>query len=186
MSAHFVQLLLVSRSGTTPTSPSGVNLSLYSGSLVQVNWTNAHGGTKQSKVYRKTHSGGTWTLLTPTPVEEEIDFYQTGESAASNYIYGVSTYDPANGLESGIRTAIDLAPDPPTDVSQYTYSGTKIGLEWTNTEAMSIRCYRNGTLSVTKPAGTTAWDSGYTSGELEVAHYNSSTGQESTRVGPTS
>lgn len=185
MSVQFVEMLMMSQAASAPSTPTGVSLSTYSGSLVQVNWTNAHSGTKQTKVYRKLLRSG-WTLLTPTPLAAGVDEYETGDSAASGYTYGVSTYDPVTGLESSVRTATDLPPDPPTDVEQYVYSGTKIGLEWVNAESLPVRCYRNSVLATTKPAGTTAWDSGYTSGELEVAHYNSSTGQESTRVGPLS
>lgn len=180
MSAWFVQLLLASRVGTPPDPPTYPNLTTYGASLVRVNWTNANGGTKPTRVYRALHGG--WTLI-DTAVAGATSS-DTGDAAASNYTYGVSHYDSVTGLESAIRTATDLPPDPPIDVTQYTYSGTKIGLEWVNAESLPVRCYRNGVLVTTKTAGTTAWDSGYTSGSLAVSHYNSTTGQESDKIGP--
>lgn len=183
MSAHFVQLLIASQSATAPNPPTSPNLSSYGASLVQVNWTNANGGTKQTRVYRKFGGAHDSWVLRDT-VAAGVATYQTGDSAASNSVYGVSHFDPTTGLESAISTAADLPPEPPADVTQYTYSGTKIGLEWTNTESLPVRCYRNGVLVSTKLAGTTAWDSGYTSGSLAVSHYNSSTGQESELAGP--
>jgi len=176
MSVMLVELLQASSSGTPPAAPTSPALSEYGASLVQVNWTDTSGGTKQTRVYRRLHAGG-WTLVHNVPAGTV--FYQTGDSAASGYTYGVSTYDATTGLESSIATAEDLPPNAPTGVTAYTYSGTKKGVSWTNTESLPVRCYRNSVLVTTQPTGTTAWDSGYTSGLLGVSHYNSSTGQES-------
>lgn len=181
MSAAFVQLLAATSSGATPAPPTAANLTTYGGSLVQVNWTNANSGTKQTRVYRKTRAGG-WSLRT-TAAAGAIN-YATGDSSANNYIYGVSHFDPATGLESEILSATDLPPNPPTGVTAYTYSGTKLGVSWTNAESLPVRCYRNGGLVITQPTGTAAWDSGYTSGTLGVSHYDSTTGQESSIVTP--
>lgn len=180
MIAEFVVVMAVSKNAAAPpSSPTGASLATYGASLVQVNWTNGNSGTKQTRIYRSSFHGS-WVFR--ATVAAGAASYQTADSAASNYTYGVSHYDPVTGLESAIRTAVDLPPDPPTNFSTYTY-GTKIGCQWTNTESMEIRCYRNGVFSSTKPAGTTSWDSGYTSGTLSVTHYNSSTGQESDFAG---
>lgn len=178
MSAYFIQLLMASSNGAPPDPPEDVVASIYSTSLVQVNWSDTSGGTLQTRVYRR--SGG-WTLLATAAVG--VESYHTGDSAASGYRYGVSTFDPVSGLESSIVLASDLAPTAPTNPTPYTYAGTKKGISWTNSEALPVRCYRNSGLVTTKATGETAWDSGYTSGVLEVSHYNPSTGQESERVG---
>lgn len=182
MNGAFVALLMASAQDTAPDPPTTVSLTTYSASLVRVSWANANGGTKQSRVYRKTKSNGAWSLR--DTVAAGVTSYDTGDSAASNYFYGMSHFDPTTGFESAVVTAEDLTPSAPTGVSQYTYSVTKLGLEWTNTESMPVRCYRNSVLVTTKATGETTWNSGYTSGTLEVSHYNSTTGQESEKVGP--
>lgn len=178
---QFVELMLMAAQ-TVPAldPPTAVNLTTYGGSLVQVNWTNANGGTKKTRIYRTTYSGGTWTLL--TTLDAGVTSYQTGDSAASNYVYGAAHYDAVTGQETYAVEAADLPPSPPTGVTGYIYSGTKKGVEWVNAEDMAVRCYRNGVLVTTKTAGATAWDSGFTSGILGVSHYNSTTGQESAVV----
>lgn len=182
MNALFIELLAATQVGVTPDAPTAANLTTYGASLVQVNWTNANGGTKQTRVYRRFHAGA-WSLQHTVVAGTEL--YQTVDSAASGYSYGVSHYDSLTGLESSIRAATALPPDAPIFVEIYNYGPglAKIGIEWENTESLPIRCYRNGVLVTTKSAGETMWDSGYTSGSLAVAHYDSSTGQESERVG---
>jgi hypothetical protein len=185
MIGDFVGLMMVSEDAApaAPDRPTAASLSTYGASLVQVDWTEDADAAAQgwkTRVYRKS-SPSTYILL--ATLDQGTTSYQTGHSAASNYTYVVAHYDTDTGLESTYRTATDLPPSEPINVTTYTYSGTKIGVEWTNTESMSIRCYRNNVLQTTKPAGTTNWDTGQTSGSFAVSHYNSSTGQESEKVG---
>lgn len=182
MSAHFVLMLAASQPGVTPNPPEEPSIGYYGASLVQVNWENANGGTKYTRVYR---SSGGWSLL--NTLAPGVGSYATGDSAASGYTYGVSHYDPATGLESAIVRAgtATATPNSPTSPATFHYGPglTKIGIGWVNAESLPVRCYRNSVLITTQIVGATAWESGYTSGVLEVSHYNPATGQESAKVG---
>lgn len=66
---------------------------------------------------------------------------------------------------------------PPSNVSRYTYAGSKIGLTWTTGEPTAqTRIYRRPnvgsawTLIQTVAAGVTDSPTGYTSGQFAVAH----------------
>jgi hypothetical protein len=186
MIGEVVGMMAVSKvSATAPSAPTAANESVYGASLVQVNWTE-HGSAAaqgwKTRVYRKV-SFSSYTLL--ATVDQGVGLYQTGHSAASGYSYAVAHYDPVTGMESIYRTVTDLPPDEPTGVTQYTYSGTKIGVEW-NSHAYHTRCYKlvsgSYVLQTTKNPGTTNWDTGQTSGSFAVSAYNSSTGQESDKV----
>lgn len=88
---------------------------------------------------------------------------------------------------AGLLVGEYTAPDPedpcadfpsflnaPSNVSTYTYAGSKIGITLTVTETLAqVRLYRNGSLAATYPANTNNIETGFTSGTLEVSHYRS-------------
>jgi hypothetical protein len=182
MIGEVVGMMAVSKvSATPPDRPTAANESVYSGSLVQVNWTedgDAAANGWKTRVYR--YTGGNYVLL--ATVDQGVGFYQTGLSSATNYVFYVAHYDPDTGLESSYRSVTDLPPNEPTGVTTYTYSGTKIGVEW-NSHSNYTRCYKlvsgSYVLQTTKNPGVTNWDTGQTSGSFGVSAYNSSSGQES-------
>jgi hypothetical protein len=182
MIADFVGLLMASASVSAPAQPSAASLSIYSGSLVQVDWTNGD-ATKQTRVYRRIGAGA-WSLR--ATIAAATVLYQTGDNQAGGYTYGVAHYDPTTGLESAILTATQLPPDDPTGVTTTLYSISKIQVEWDVNATYSTRVYRfeSGVwaLKTTAAPGDDSWPSGYTSGSFAVSHYNSSTGQESNLV----
>lgn len=182
MIADFVGLLMASASVSAPAQPSAASLSIYSGSLVQVDWTNGD-ATKQTRVYRRVGAGA-WSLR--ATIAAGTALYQTGDNQAGGYTYGVSHYDPTTGLESAIRTATQLPPDAPTGATTSLYAVSKIQVEWDANATYSTRIYRvEGGIQVlktTQSPGTDSWPSGFTSGTFFVSHYNSSTGQESALV----
>lgn len=67
---------------------------------------------------------------------------------------------------------------PPTNVSMYTYSGSKVGVQWDNADSYSdIRVYRSPSTFLTQQANsgltTQSWDSGSTNpASLGVSHIN--------------
>jgi hypothetical protein len=68
------------------------------------------------------------------------------------------------------------APDgPPTNVGTYTYSGTKIGFDWTNGDGdAQLQVSRDGgsTVFESLAARTTSWDSGLTQTAWNAAGYS--------------
>lgn len=164
--------------------PTGALTTVYSGSLVQVGWTNANGGLKQTRVYRR-FKGTAWTLL--NTVAAGATSYQTGINTASGYTYGVSHYDPTTGQESAIAiAAVGTTPPDPTGVSTSLYQETKIQVNFDVSASYYTRGYKliggAWSLQTTLDPGVSAWLTAATSGTFAVSHYDPATGLESDLV----
>jgi hypothetical protein len=121
----------------TPNAPSGLVGTPFSGTRIDLSWTDNSTDESGFRVERAPDVGGVagaYTLIATVAANVVTYSNTTGLVAGTTYWYRVSAYNTigASAYSTAISATTFLGPRPPTALSATAASGTRIDLAWTD------------------------------------------------------
>ena len=136
-----------------PDPPASLSASAVSASRIDLTWSSS-GPASGFKIYRKSGSTGTWSLVSTTSSADR-SYSDTGVLAETTYYYRITSYNgtgdsPYSNECSATTPAVSL-PNPPYSLSASAVSASRIDLTWSiSGTAWGFKIYR-------KPGSTGTW-----------------------------